>query len=389
MIPKFRFSLLVFLLLGLTQSTVFSQSGLVMSGAEPVDLILDDYISTQQITGASIAIAKDGNLFYTKGFGTADEATSLPMQPYNRLRIAGLSKTITAIAIYQLIEDGSLELDDKVFGEDGILNTTTYLSFDITDDRVYDITIQQLLEHSAGWDASEDCLPFSNNGCDPIFFPLEASSALGASNPASTSTLIGFALELGLEFDPGADFAYSNIGYLVLGEVISEVAGQSYTAYVTENVFNPLNICDISAGNTLTALEREAFYNSSTTALSAFGGGETVSAPYGQFPLESLTSSNGWVANAEDLLKILIDLNDNNPTLLNTTSLQSLLTASSNNAAYANGIQVDNQGNIWSQGTLPGVTAAMGSNADGFTWVLLTNQDEFINSDVTADDDAT
>jgi CubicO group peptidase (beta-lactamase class C family) len=248
MILRFSYALL------LLCSTVFyanAQSGLSLPDAKACDETIQSFLEEQGTPGLSIAIAKDGRLFYSRGFGVVDEATKEPVQPYHRFRIAGLSKTITAVAVMKLIEEGKLSLDDKVFGDEGLFKKGLLLEFDITDDRVFDITVGQLLMHSAGWDAGEDCLPHSEEGCDPVFIPLKVTETIGGSNPANKISMIGFALEQGLQFDPGTDFAYSNVGYLILEQVIARASGMSYSRFVKQYLMDPLGLCDLSIGQTL------------------------------------------------------------------------------------------------------------------------------------------
>ncbi|HJX70556.1 MAG TPA: serine hydrolase domain-containing protein, partial [Bacteroidales bacterium] len=86
----------------------------------PIDSIFNDFLSRMQIKGASVAIAKNGRLIFAKGFGFADEEDSIKAEPKNLFRIASVSKLITAITVMKLNEEGRIDLDDKVFGPNGI-----------------------------------------------------------------------------------------------------------------------------------------------------------------------------------------------------------------------------------------------------------------------------
>lgn len=70
------------------------------------------FLRRWDIVGASVAVAKDGMLVYAKGFGYADSTTLEPVQPYNRFRIASISKLITAVAVMKLQEEGKLSVND-------------------------------------------------------------------------------------------------------------------------------------------------------------------------------------------------------------------------------------------------------------------------------------
>jgi CubicO group peptidase (beta-lactamase class C family) len=115
------------------------------------DLRIQRFMKEWNIDGASVAIAKDGKLIYNKGFGYSDRAHTQHTSADGLFRIASVSKPITAIAIMKLVEERKLSLNDKVFGRSAILNKDYYLDA-INDPRLYSITIQQLLEHTSGWD---------------------------------------------------------------------------------------------------------------------------------------------------------------------------------------------------------------------------------------------
>ena len=234
------------------------------------DTQMQTFLTNYQIPGATFAIAKNGKLVYMRAFGTANQAGTEATQPYHMFRIASISKPITSIAIMKLIENGQLSLSDKPFGPGGILNADPYFAnANVTDTRVYNITIQNLLEHSAGWNRD---LPMSPNPLppypwgyghsDPIDFPLHVTQTLGEANPVTRRAMIKFLIQKGLDFTPGTAYSYSNIGYLVLGEVIEKKTGMTYENYVKQNIFAPLGIYDIRLGKNLLAdkQEREGEY---------------------------------------------------------------------------------------------------------------------------------
>jgi len=203
------------------------------------------------IPGATFALAKDGKLVYMRSFGNANIAGTEPTQPYHLFRIASLSKPITSVAIMKLVQNGQLNLNDRVFGAGGILQNNTYFNnANITDGKIYNITVAHLLEHSAGWNRDIGCFPnptspypWQVGGCDPISAPLHVSQKLGEGNPVSEEALIKFLLEKGLDFTPGTGHAYSNISYLMLGKVIESITSMTYENYVKTAIFEPLGIC--------------------------------------------------------------------------------------------------------------------------------------------------
>ena len=125
----------------------------------PMDSIMRRYLKRWEINGAQLAIMRHDSLIYARGFGFADKDKQIPMEPSHILRMASCSKLITAVGIMKLRDMGKIKMSDKVFGPQGILNDTFYVN-SIRDKRYFDITVEQLLRHKAG---------FTNYAGDAIF----------------------------------------------------------------------------------------------------------------------------------------------------------------------------------------------------------------------------
>src|SRR5690242_2520292 len=82
---------------------------------QPFDDMMTEFLATHEVPGASLAISRHGKLVYAKGFGYADSNKHEPIRPRSLFRIASISKPITAVAVLQLVEKGSLRLESKVF----------------------------------------------------------------------------------------------------------------------------------------------------------------------------------------------------------------------------------------------------------------------------------
>jgi CubicO group peptidase (beta-lactamase class C family) len=295
----------------------FAQTGIPAGSMGQCDTKMKNFMAKYQIPGATFAITKNGKLVYMRAFGTANLAGTELTQPYHMFRIASLSKQITSIAIMKLIENGQLSLSDKPFGPGGILNADPYFAnANVTDLRVYNITIQNLLEHAAGWNRDLPMspsplppYPWGYGGSDPIDFPLHVTQTLGEPNPVSRRSMIKFSIQKGLDFTPGTAFNYSNIGYLVLGEVIEKKTGLTYENYVKQNIFAPLGIYDIRLGRNLLAnkLEREVEYATKPpfTSLSVYGTGQEVPLEYGGVSVEAMDAHGGWIATSRDFVRLL------------------------------------------------------------------------------------
>ncbi|HRF80776.1 MAG TPA: serine hydrolase domain-containing protein, partial [Flavobacteriales bacterium] len=247
----------------------YAQTGIAVPQMTGCDAHVQSLLSTFNIPGASFALSRQGKLVYDRAFGNANLAGTEPVQPYHRFRLASLSKPITGVAAMAAVQQGLFSLDDHPFGAGGLLADHPYLGDVVyTDQRLDQITIRQLLQHTAGWDRDINCFPaptspytFNQPGCDPIVVPLHVTQTLGETGVITKEMLVRFLMEGGLDHNPGSTYAYSNIGYLVVGICIEVASGMSYESYVQE-LFAPVGVCDLQVGNTLLQdkLEREVEY---------------------------------------------------------------------------------------------------------------------------------
>src|SRR5262249_18640396 len=154
----------------------------------------------------------------------------------------------TAAAILRLIEMGKLKLGDHAFE---LLKLAPPADAE-PEPRLKQITIRQLLQHTAGFDRAKSF--------DPMFRPNIIAKALGTTPPAEPEHIIRYMLGQKLDFDPGARYAYSNFGYCVLGRVVEKVTGKSYDAFVREQILKPLHMDDTQLGKTLQHAKGEVKY---------------------------------------------------------------------------------------------------------------------------------
>ena len=333
------------------------------------------FVQRWKVLGASVALAKDGRLVYSRAFGYADVARTVPLQPSHLLRVASVSKTVTALAIMKLVEEGRLSLSHNVFGPGGYLQGQGYAQ-EIKDLRLHQITVQHLLEHSAGWDRAVGCDGYA--GCDPIDFPTHVARVMGVPNPVGDSTLIRYLLRQGLSHAPGTRFAYSNIGYLVLGKVLEAVTHQRYENWVREHVLAPGGVLEAHLGRNLPAgrLERECAYQSRTSMLSCYNTGQQVPAAYGGFQVEAMGAHGGWLFSARDLVRLALSADgfETRPDLISARTLNSMTQPSAGMPWYAKGWMVDGPA-WWHTGLLDGTASLLVRTGDGYVWSILLNTD--------------
>ncbi len=374
----------VFLILTLAG---YGQNGIADVTFDNADAQVQSFMNSYDIPGLTMAIAKDGKLKYLRSFGEIDKENNIETQPYNLFRIASVSKPVTAIGIMKMVQEGKIALSDKVFGSTGLLKDHPHISQVIySDERLDVITVQNLLEHNGGWDSTIDCFPNPTTpypyffaGCDPINTTLHVTEMYDAPNPVTEELLIRFLMEKGLNFDPGTKYAYSNIGYLVLSEIIEEVSGMSYEEYFKTEILHPLGIYDMSLGHNLPENfnEREGKYYGygGYTNKSTYGTGEDVPWEYGGFNLEAMDGHGGWIATARDLVKLLtaVDGFNTKPDILNASSIAIMTEPSAPFANYAKGWSVNSANNWWHTGGLPGTASILVRANSGYNFAIFVN----------------
>jgi CubicO group peptidase (beta-lactamase class C family) len=304
------------------------------------------------VPASSIAISRNGQFVYDQAVGMGDRQHLTQVQQSSLFRIASVTKPITSVTIFSLIEQGKVNLTDKVFGPSGILGTKygkpPYKQY------VSDITVDHLLSHTAGgWpDDSTDPM-FLNLSWDQTKLITETIANLPLSNP------------------PGSHWAYSNFGYCVLGRVIEQVTGQSYAAYVQANILAPCGIStmQIAANKESQRAPNEVVYY-----------GQYSEEPY-KINITRMDSNGGWIASSTELVQFLNHVAGapGIPALLKPATVRTMTTPvaayPAGPARYARGWMVrnDGAGSWWHNGSLPGTTTIMVRTATGMCWAALTN----------------
>lgn len=238
-------------------------------------------------------------------------------------RIASVSKTITAIAIFDLVERGLLSLDSKFID---IYKPKTIP----IDPRIKTITIRQLLNHSGGWDSSK--------GIPKLGFPKLAGEVIAPFDPQYDSikflpnvtpqAIIEFMMSFPLNFDPGTRYSYSNFGYNILGRVIEAISGMRYDVFVRSHIFSKVGITDAFIGDENIDLKHksELFYFDGDQGGYYFGALDQkykVPDSYGTFVMNVMDAHGGWVMSCEDLNKFAKGMGDG--TFISPKILQEIL----------------------------------------------------------------
>lgn len=370
--PGFAILLCGFLVLD-SQAQTPDKSNIPFAPIPEIDSMMEEFLAGQKVPGASLAIAQQGRLVYARGYGLAEKGS--PVQSNHLFRIASISKPITAIAILQLVEKGKLKLGDRVtdvLGFEPLLEGEAQ-----ADPRWKEITIKQLLQHRAGFNRDKSF--------DPMFRSLDIARVAKKPAPADTSDIIHYMMGRKLDFDPGAEYSYSNFGYCLLGRVIEKKSGVDYESFVRANVLAPLGISQMRIGKSLENLRlpNEVAYHppGDKKFNSVFPPYEPVKQAYGNWNQESLDAHGGWIASASDLVRLASSLDENAKTrALGKDLVKTMFSrpdAKTDPVFYALGWQVRQVApakmNAWHTGLLPGTSTILVRRHDGFTWAVLFN----------------
>ena len=186
---------------------------------EALEAFLLRLTETGGVPGLSVSVVKGDRVVWERGFGFADLATSSPATPATSYLWFSMTKIVTATAVLKLAEGGNLDLDapaDEYFRSLKVVSQPT------------PVTVRHLLSHSSGL-------------ANPL--PIRWVRPAHAPDPDSGAFVRHLlAKHRKLKSVPGERAGYSNLGYLVLGEVISEVAGTGYEEYVRGEILSPLGM---------------------------------------------------------------------------------------------------------------------------------------------------
>ncbi len=303
------------------------------------------FMQQYNVPGLSVAVGRAGALIYEDAFGWADREKREAVSPMHLFRIASVTKPITSVAIFSLIEESRIQLTDRIFGPGAI--TGTDYGRPPFHPQVDEITVENLLTHTGGG--------WSNAHADPMFMNLEMNHA----------QLIEWTLRnRPLDNPPGQHYAYSNFGYCVLGRVVEKISRQSYEAYVRNSLLKRCGINDMMiAGNTLAQRQpREVKY---------YGQGDN---PYGM-NVARMDSHGGWIARPADIVEFFMHVDGfpAPPNILKPQTIRTMTTASVANAGYAKGWAVNKFNNWWHSGSLPGTATIAVRTRSGFCWAAFAN----------------
>jgi CubicO group peptidase (beta-lactamase class C family) len=227
------------------------------------------------------------------------------------MRLASVTKPLTAASIRKLIGQGKFTLNSRVFSVDepgtGLLDHTVFGG--TYDARLKNITVNHLLQHTGGWDRDAP-------GIDDLTYKERTiASQMGVPSPPGRDLTLNWILGEPLQHDPGTTYAYSNIGYMALGMIAEKYSGKPQIDFLRQDVlasatFKPEYLVH---ARTFAANQdpREPYYDSagsnSTNVFYNFGNGMPLTVPraYGGFDVEARIGQGGVAASPLGILEYM------------------------------------------------------------------------------------
>lgn len=204
-------AVLISALLVLGMATTSASAEPARVSTDRVDAFVQSYLQRNGLPGASVAVTQDGETVHESGYGV--DSTGESLTEHSRMQVESVSKSFTAFAVLQLVEDDQVDLDQPV---------QDYLpDFQVDDPRASEITVRQLLSHTSG-------LP------SPTLVPPATTLEEGVARVRDWQ----------LDADPGARQRYSNVNYWTAALLVQEVSGEEFSAYLRSHVFEPLEMKD-------------------------------------------------------------------------------------------------------------------------------------------------
>ena len=331
-----------------------------------LDKKVNYYMRKWQFKGASLAITRGDSLVYAKGYGIADNGVD--MEPGHILRMASVSKLLTAVGIMVLQDKGMLSIKDTVFGPSGILKDTLFAAT-IKDKNHYKITVEHLLRHQGGFHR------------DPVFSSRDVKNQMQLDHAPEKEDFYRLVLSRKLRFIPGSWQKYSNFGYILLSDIIEVVSGMPYEEFMKKEVLAPAGCFDMHISQTYYNQKRPnevRYYTHEGDGqfIEEYNGsGKIVERCYGGNNIPLLSGAGAWCGSPIEIARLVASIDGDHgvPDIISSEAIAQM-TEYFDTETFSLGWNDTNPDKGWSRsGTLSGTCAFVKRFPDGECWILITN----------------
>ena len=253
----------------------------VLKGETPTKMRLSDRMRFYKTPGVSIALINEGKIEWARGYGVLEAEDKKPVTPETLFQAASISKSLTAMVVLRLVEQGKLDLDSDV---NRWLVSWKVPENDFTKDQK--VTVRRLLAHTAGV-STPGFLGY------PVDKPLpNLRQILNGEKPANSQ-------EIRVELKPGTKFLYSGGGYVILQQLMIDVTGKSFPALMREMLLKKLGMMHSTFQQPLSPAL------ASTAAAGHLPNGKEIEGKW--FVLPELAPAGLWTTPT-DLARLLIEV---------------------------------------------------------------------------------
>jgi CubicO group peptidase (beta-lactamase class C family) len=330
---------------------VESAQKLPAAKVEKIETAISAWMAQHKAPALSIAIVADNKMSFSKGYGLADVENGVPAKADTAYRLASIAKSITAIAVMQLVERGKIDLNAPInkycaaYPEKQVLKDAP--------DKQFSITVRQLLVHQSG---------VRHNKPDEVFSTKHYNSINEAVGSFAGDPLV---------VEPETKYAYSTPGYTLLGCAIESASGMSYIEYLRENVLKPAGMTRTFVDDVYAVIPNRAHGYRKTQ------NGEIQNAPLHDTSIK--IPGGGLVTTVEDLARFAAAINTNQ--LVKAETLTQMWTKpktrDGKEQGYAMGFLINDQNNslrVFNDGSQVGTrTYLFLMPKQKFAVVLMTN----------------
>ncbi|MBA2501609.1 MAG: beta-lactamase family protein, partial [Pyrinomonadaceae bacterium] len=269
-----------------TQTSQFVQNvqGLPAAKVREIELLVSAWMRQHKAPALSVAVVTDNKMSFSKGYGLADVENNVSARSDTVYRLASIAKSMTAIAVMQLVERGKLDLDAPI--NKYCAAYPEKQSLKDAPGKQFPITARQLLVHQAG--VRHNKVP---------------DEVIGTRHYTSITEAVGAFKDDPLVIEPETKYSYSTPGYTLLGCAIEGASGVSYINYLRENIFKPAGMNRTFIDDVYAVIPNRARGYRKTEK------GEIQNAPLADTSVK--IPGGGLVSTAEDLAKFAVAVNTN------------------------------------------------------------------------------